>query len=50
MYIQEKPVRAGIVEQPEDYTYSSARNHASLDTVLKLIYCHLHEKRTINKI
>jgi REP element-mobilizing transposase RayT len=29
-YIHENPVRAGIVEKPEDYIYSSARNYASL--------------------
>ena len=26
-YIHENPVRAGIVEKPEDYLYSSARNY-----------------------
>jgi REP element-mobilizing transposase RayT len=29
-YIHYNPVRAGIVEKPEDYLYSSARNYASL--------------------
>ena len=27
-YIHENPVRAGIVENEEDYLYSSARNYA----------------------
>jgi hypothetical protein len=27
-YIHNNPVRAGIVEQPEHYLYSSARNYA----------------------
>lgn len=26
-YIHENPVRAGIVDKPEDYLYSSARNY-----------------------
>jgi REP element-mobilizing transposase RayT len=30
-YIHNNPVRAGIVEKPEDYLYSSARNYSSLD-------------------
>jgi REP element-mobilizing transposase RayT len=29
-YIHNNPVKAGIVEKPEDYLYSSARNYASL--------------------
>ena len=29
-YIHNNPVRAGIVEKPEDYLYSSARNYAGL--------------------
>ncbi len=29
-YIHNNPVKAGIVEKPEDYIYSSARNYASL--------------------
>ncbi len=29
-YIHNNPVRSGIVEKPEDYLYSSARNYASL--------------------
>jgi len=29
-YIHNNPVRAGIVEKPEDYLYSSARNYVGL--------------------
>lgn len=29
-YIHENPVRAGWVESPEDYLYSSARNYAGM--------------------
>ncbi|MEW6469699.1 MAG: transposase [Bacteroidota bacterium] len=33
-YIHYNPVRAGIVERPEDYLYSSARNYAGLEGLL----------------
>ena len=33
-YIHNNPVKAGVVQNPEDYLYSSARNYASLDSVL----------------
>jgi REP element-mobilizing transposase RayT len=36
LYIHDNPVRAGIVEHPEDYLYSSARNYASLESVLEI--------------
>jgi REP element-mobilizing transposase RayT len=36
-YIHDNPVRAGIVEHPEDYLYSSARNYAGLQGVLDII-------------
>jgi REP element-mobilizing transposase RayT len=36
-YIHENPVRAGIVEKPEDYLYSSARNYAGVEGVLDII-------------
>jgi len=29
-------VTAGIVEKPEDYLYSSSRNYAGLDNLLKI--------------
>ena len=35
-YIHHNPVRNGIVEKPEDYMYSSARNYATLDAVLEI--------------
>ncbi len=36
-YIHNNPVRAGIVLQPEEYLYSSARNYADLDGLLDVI-------------
>ncbi len=36
-YIHENPVRAGIVEKPEEYLYSSARNYADLDSLIDVI-------------
>ncbi len=33
-YIHNNPVRAKIVQHPEDYLYSSARNYAGLESVL----------------
>ncbi len=35
-YIHDNPVRAGIVEKPEDYLYSSARNYSSLENLLDI--------------
>ncbi len=35
-YIHENPVRAGIVERPEDYIYSSARSFAGLPCLLDI--------------
>lgn len=35
-YIHNNPVRAKIVQCPEDYLYSSARNYASLSAVLEI--------------
>ncbi len=35
-YIHNNPVKAGIVEKPEDYIYSSARNYASLEAPLDI--------------
>ena len=35
-YIHNNPVRAGIVDKPEDYVYSSARNYAGLRSVLEI--------------
>jgi REP element-mobilizing transposase RayT len=35
-YIHQNPVRAGIVINPEDYLYSSARNYAGLDNIIEV--------------
>lgn len=36
-YIHQNPVRSGIVVNPEDYLYSSARNYSGLDSVIDVI-------------
>ena len=36
-YIHLNPVRACLVQNPEDYLYSSARNYADLDNVIEII-------------
>ncbi|HCX99454.1 MAG TPA: hypothetical protein DG754_04865, partial [Bacteroidales bacterium] len=36
-YIHNNPVRSGIVANPEDYLYSSARNYAGLESVIDVI-------------
>ena len=36
-YIHMNPVRAGIVEKPYEYLYSSARNYADLESVIDVI-------------
>ncbi|MBN1597061.1 MAG: transposase [Bacteroidales bacterium] len=35
-YIHQNPVKAGIVVNPEDYIYSSARNYAGLDSIIEI--------------
>jgi REP element-mobilizing transposase RayT len=35
-YIHNNPVRAGFVERPEDFLYSSARNYASLESPIDI--------------
>lgn len=35
-YIHNNPVADGIVEKPEDYLYSSARNYAGMDALLNV--------------
>ena len=35
-YVHENPVRAMIVEEVEDYLFSSAKNYASLGGVLEV--------------
>lgn len=37
-YLHMNPVHAGIVEKPEDYLYSSARNYANLPGLLDVEY------------
>ncbi len=36
-YIHNNPVRSGVVEFPEEYVYSSARNYAGKESVLDII-------------
>jgi len=36
-YLHNNPVRAGIVERPEKYLYSSARNYAEMTGPLEII-------------
>ena len=36
-YIHNNPVRAGIVDKPEDYLYSSARNYAGLEGAIEIM-------------
>jgi REP element-mobilizing transposase RayT len=36
-YIHDNPVRNGIVENAEDYLYSSARNYAGLESMINVI-------------
>jgi REP element-mobilizing transposase RayT len=40
-YIHNNPVRAGIVEKPEDYLYSSARNYSCIQGILDVIILEL---------
>ncbi len=35
-YIHDNPARAGWVEQPEDYLYSSARNYADMESLIEI--------------
>jgi REP element-mobilizing transposase RayT len=43
-YIHNNPVLAGVVERPEDYLYSSARNYAELTTMIEVIKVDLNWK------
>jgi hypothetical protein len=36
-YIHQNPVADGIVERPEEYFYSSARNYADLNGVMQVV-------------
>ncbi|MCD4695166.1 MAG: hypothetical protein K8S16_02910 [Bacteroidales bacterium] len=35
-YIHNNPVKTGIVINPEDYLYSSARNYAEMEAVMEI--------------
>ncbi len=35
-YIHMNPVKAGLVQNPEEYIYSSARNYAEIDNVMEI--------------
>jgi len=37
-YIHNNPVRAGIVDQPEDYIFSSARNYSGVSGKIEIDY------------
>ncbi|MDD5571979.1 MAG: hypothetical protein PHD97_12585 [Bacteroidales bacterium] len=41
-YIHNNPVRAGIVQYPEQYLYSSARNYADMESLLEVITVDLY--------
>jgi len=41
-YIHNNPVVDGLVEKPEDYLYSSARNYAGLDGLLEVEVLHVN--------
>ncbi len=43
-YIHQNPVRSGIVVNPEDYLYSSAKNYADLENTLEIIKADLRWK------
>ena len=36
-YIHKNPVNDGIVQKPDEYLYSSARNYADLDNLLEVV-------------
>ena len=36
-YIHQNPVRSGIVVNPEDYLYSSARNYADMESIMDVV-------------
>jgi putative transposase len=37
-YIHENPVKEGVVEKPEDYIYSSARDYAGIRGLLEITF------------
>ena len=40
-YLHNNPVRAGIVEKPEDYLYSGARNYAGMRGLIEIVHLDL---------
>jgi len=40
-YIHNNPVKAGIVEKPEEYLYSSARNYADMESMIEVVKLNL---------
>lgn len=46
-YIHNNPVKDAIVERPEDYLYSSARNYAELESLLEVVLIP-HDLKTYN--
>ncbi len=36
-YVHNNPVKAGLVENPEDYTYSSAKNYVDEQGLLDVV-------------
>lgn len=43
-YLHNNPVRAGLVNRPEDFLYSSARNYADLEGILDIAYIEMKWK------
>ncbi len=37
-YVHENPVKEGVVDKPEDYIYSSARDYCGMNGLLKVEY------------
>ena len=37
-YIHQNPVKAGFVEKPEDYLYSSARDYHGMKGLIQMIF------------
>ncbi len=48
-YIHANPVRAGIVNRPEDYLYSSARNYAELESPIDIIKADFKWKSSVRE-
>jgi len=46
-YIHENPVRAGIVENPEDYIYSSARDFAGKPCLLDIVQVYMPTEKLL---